>query len=471
MMIVFAWYYASAQGTRIEPGTGIRVETGSFLDIGSGNLILESDATGDASLLDYGSVTYSGAGEAGIQRYLTQGRWHMISSPVNGAVSEMFLSDYLQNHTEPTNGWSDIAPVDVPLNIMQGYALWSIEAAPSTEVFSGNTNSGSLSKNFTRNGAGWNLVGNPYPSTLDWDAVTIPAELNGAIWLFDPTIGSLGDYRYYINGGGGGNTTSQFIPSCQGFFVKAVSGSGTLTLDNSDRTHGGQAFYKNNEEESILVLETSGNGVDSRTAIRFNQNATQDVDRLYDVYKIFSDSPDVPILYTKAAGANLAINTFSSTEGNEVVPVWFRAGLDGEYMIKASELETFEASVPVYIQDIETGILQDLRQNPQYGFTYKSGTDKAFLVYFTDLPAFHASADNIHIYAESKNLHVDLPVSYLSKPGFTVHIMVFDLNGQCIMKTIGDKLYNTITLTANRNIYLVKVITDIETANAKVFLN
>ncbi|MEZ5083700.1 MAG: hypothetical protein R2750_09645 [Bacteroidales bacterium] len=55
--------------------------------------------------------------------------------------------------------------------------------------FSGSTNTGNQNKAFTQNGDGWNLIGNPYPSSLDWEAVTIPAELNGAIWLFDPTIG------------------------------------------------------------------------------------------------------------------------------------------------------------------------------------------------------------------------------------------------------------------------------------------
>jgi hypothetical protein len=467
---VFLAYLVSAQG-RVEPGTCIKVESGTTVDVGSGNLILGSDAMGDASLLDYGTVSYSGGGKAEVQRYLTAGHWHLVSSPVSSALSGMFLADYLQEHSESTNGWSNIVPVNLTLIPMQGYALWSVEAVPTTEVFSGSTNTGTLNKSFTQSGEGWNLVGNPYPSALDWDAVMIPAQLSGAIWIFDPSIGTNGDYRYYINGGGAGNTTTPYIPSGQGFFIRATGGPSAITLDNTSRVHNGQVFYKSNENETILVLSAKGNEITTQTAIRFNENATQQVDRLYDVYKLFTESPDVPVIYTKSENENLAINTLSAITGNEVVPVWFRVGMDGEYIINATQLETFDISIPVYLQDIETGMLQDLRQNQQYNFSYKTGTDKAFLVYFTDPKTFVALKSDIRIYAESSNLHVDFPVSYLAHPDFTASILVFDVNGKKILQTETGSLNNLIPIAGRNNLYVVKVITSSETTNGKVIIN
>jgi len=348
MILVVTGYFVSAQGTRVNPGTGIRVESGTFLDIGNGDLVLESDATGDASLLDYGSVSFSGAGTAHVERYLTEGRWHLVSSPVTNAISGMFLSDYLQCHNEPNNAWYDIASVDVSLDVMKGYALWSIESAPTTEMFLGITNTGSLGRAFTKTGLGWNLVGNPYPSCIDWDEVSIPAQMNGAFWLFDPSIGSNGDYRYYITGGGPANTTSRFIPSGQGFFVRAMLGAGTLNLDNSVRTHSTQDFYKSDLNEAMLILTAERNSITTQTAVRFNENATSETDRLYDVDKIFTTSPEVPVLFTRSASGELAINTLPSIEGNELVPAWFRAGQNGLYKIMASELQSFDPATPIY---------------------------------------------------------------------------------------------------------------------------
>lgn len=203
----------SAQGLKVEPGSCIKVELGTTLKIANGDLVLKSNASGDASLIDLGNVEYLGSGEAKVERYLTHGKWHLVSSPVSGAVAGMFTGDYLQTHSEATNVYTDVTLASDPLNIMQGYALWCTSAEATTELFSGITNTKAKSIGFTKSGEGWNLVGNPYPSALDWDAVTIPGQLGGAIWLFDPTVGENGNYKYYINGGGSANTTTQYIPS------------------------------------------------------------------------------------------------------------------------------------------------------------------------------------------------------------------------------------------------------------------
>lgn len=99
MFFVATYSLLFAQGLKVEPGTSIKVESGTTLDISTGNLVLKSDASGDASLIDLGSVTYSGAGEAKVERYLTNGKWHLISSPITDANASMFLGDYL--HTTP----------------------------------------------------------------------------------------------------------------------------------------------------------------------------------------------------------------------------------------------------------------------------------------------------------------------------------------------------------------------------------
>jgi hypothetical protein len=457
-----------AQELRIEPNTSLTIEAGTTIDLSGGNLILESDVSGDASLIDKGNITYSGGGNANVQRYLTEGKWHLVSSPVSNAQSGLFLADYLQYHTESTNGWTDIVADNYSLNIMQGYDLWSVEAGPTTEVFVGATNTGTLNKSFTQSGLGWNLVGNPYPSSIDWDAVSIPAQLSAAIWIYDPGIGANGDYLYYINGGGIANTTSQYIPSGQGFFVRATSGSGTLTFENNDRVHSSQAFLKDTEENNSLVLRAFGNNTSSQTAIRFLKEATQELDRLYDVYKIITDSPEVPVLYTLAENEKMAINTLPAIEGNEVVPVWFIAGVDGTYSIDAIGVETFDADVPIFIEDLESGVFYDLKKNNEFTFDYKSGSEKSFLIHFSD-PQTPATSDDINIYAYNNILNVNFPSSNLSNPNFSAQIYIFDITGKLIQQVNTSEVINQLPIRISNSIYMVQVISESGSTSAKVF--
>jgi len=69
VMFVAAGSLLTSQGLKVEPGTCIKMEIGTTLDIfGSGDLFLESDATGNASLIDLRSISYTGGGEANVER-------------------------------------------------------------------------------------------------------------------------------------------------------------------------------------------------------------------------------------------------------------------------------------------------------------------------------------------------------------------------------------------------------------------
>ena len=471
MVFVLTGFLLSAQGLKIEPGTCIKVETGTTLDMSGGDLYIESDATGDASLIDLGAVSYTGGGEAYVQRYLTNGKWHLISSPVASAVSGMFEDDYLQYHSENTNGWTDITPLNTPLPASKGYALWTVDGAATTEVFAGTTNSGTKDFDFTlsdlpdEDNEGWNLVGNPYPSSIDWDEVSKPANLSGAIWLFDPTVGDNGDYKYYISGGGVANTTTQYIPSGQGFFVRATGGDGTLSFQNDDRTHGGQSFYKSGNENPMLLLKTSGNNITTQTAIRFLAEATAQVDRLYDVNKIITNSTNVPNVYSKCEGERMAINSLPSIEGHETIPLYFEAGTNGIYRFTASELQSLPADVPVFLEDVANNFKQDLRANPEYNFNYQEGSPKLFFVHFkneTDIDERTQQTEIANCYLHNNSLHIGF-----AEPLTTdAQIYVYNAAGQCVLQTETRQTNNNISLNGSAAVYFVHI-----RSNNQVFSN
>jgi len=463
-------YQAKPQGMVIQPGTCVKIESGTTLDLTAGDLTLQSASTGDASLIDLGSVTYSGGGQARVQRYLTQGKWHLISSPVASAVSGMFVNDYLQYFTESVNSWTDIPPVITPLNVMQGYAVWTTNGAPATEVFSGTTNTGTKSRNFTQNSQGWNLLGNPYPSAIDWDAVTIPAALNGAFWLFDPATGVNGEYKYYIKDGGAANTTTQYIPSGQGFFVRATGGSGTLNLTNASRVHSNQSFYKAGENPSALIIKATGNNITTQTAIRFIPEATAAFDQLFDVSKLTAYSPDVPVVYTRVQGEMTAINSLPSVQGNETVPVYFTAGLDGTYFLTAEGCLDIDPSVPVFLEDVSMHTFQDLRVNPEYQFMYAAGQEKEFRIHFKEATGIDTpNVPAVDCFLNNRVLHVNFPPDN-TEMGFSgASLSVYNVTGQLIHRQQVTDYVNRIPFDAVESIYLVSITTHRSRISVKVF--
>ena len=74
---------------------------------------------------------------------------------------------------------------------------------------------------FPYGAGGWNLVGNPYPSALDWDAVvasfSADDKMESAVYYYSA---SAGHYKSYVNGIGSG---SRYIPAMQGMMVKVKS--------------------------------------------------------------------------------------------------------------------------------------------------------------------------------------------------------------------------------------------------------
>jgi hypothetical protein len=390
----------------------------------------------------------------------------------------MFEDDFLQYYTEGDYLYTEIVSTTSPLSKMQGYALWSVSGAATTELFSGTTNSASQSIAFTLTDfpddskEGWNLVGNPYPSVLDWDAVTIPAHLNGAIWLFDPTLGASGEYRYYISGGGAANTSTQYIPSGQGFFIRANGGSGSLAVDNTVRVHGGQNFYKESQANSgqMLVIEATGNNITTQTAIRFIPEATENIDRLYDVNKIIGSSEDVPIVYTKCKMQNMAINTYPTIAGHETIPLYFEAGIDGTYTFNAREMESINIDIPIYLEDISLNYFQNLRTNPEYSFEYTTAQLRNFNIHFKDATGIE-NIDNMDIQCFLANhvLQVNFQNNEFVNQSSPAIISIYNISGELLNTIQTGRLRNEIPFYASPSIYLVKITTERGVLTKKVF--
>jgi hypothetical protein len=410
-----------------------------------------------ARLVDMGTGYLVPAGTATVDQNYLGGEWHLISAPISGATANMFLGLYLQNHTESTNAYTDITNPATPLNVMQGYALWNNLAG--TASFVGTLNTGAFSKGLTRTGQGWNLVGNPYASPIDWDAATgwTKTNINNATYIHRTADINPPYYGWaaYV-GGVGTNGGSRYIAPCQGFFVgvNASFTSGTLQMTNDVRTHNNATFYKD-EVADIVRLEVSGNGFADETVIRFLDLATPGFDGDWDAGKLFEEIPEAAAIYSIENGM-MAINSLPTTN---TVPVGVNAGVPGEFTITATETSEF---ADVILEDLLLGTFTDLKSN-SYTFNYDMNFDNRFIVHFTPLGVSENPADLVNIYSSQKDVYVSVPLNT------TGDIVVYNLMGQEVTRTQINGVLNKVTL-AESAYYVVKVMSNESVVAKKVFV-
>lgn len=441
----------------------------------SGEILLkdtESTDTKTAKFVPAQQVSTSGSGSCRIQKYYNGEDWHLISPPVSDATANVFYGHYLQYHTESDNSWTDIVDENYALQSMHGYSLWSTEAGYYLFEFDGTPNAENQTYDFVYGGGtpigdyGWNMIGNPYTTAIDWTEVTIPANLDGAIYRFDPTIGDNGEYVYYLEGSGS-NTSDQYIAMTQGFFVHCNNAAGgTLTITPDAMTSEDATFYKSNEPtNNALVISVNGFAA-SKSEIRFIEDAGSDFDGKYDVYRLFSASSNLPYIYSGSAEARLAVNTLPSIEENQVIPVGFKAGVNGTYTLDFSGTNTFETAVPVFFKDKKQNTCIDLRKNTEYTFNYdKNDEEFRFEVLFKDQTGIENYQQSpFLVYTTGKDIFIQVNAEE------ETYIELYNLSGQLIRKKVTQNA-NTSFRIETPGFYLIRIHTEDKVIKHKVIVN
>ena len=410
------------------------------------SLIVENQG----SLITLGTVT----GNATVKSDIGSNEWHFISPPISNAVSGLFLNDYLQKFTESTSLFTDIIPTDVPLVPINGYALYG-GASGINAVYQGPLNSGTIGSvyNLTRLNEGWNLVGNPYPSSIDcgaasgWTVTNIDAatyiHVNSTTWA--EFVGGIG-----ANGG------SRYIAPCQGFFVRVSSnGNATFMMDNDVRVHHTTTFFKDAVTDFIR-LEVTGNNVKDEAVVRLLSGSTEAFDNEFDADKMFADDTLAPQLYSMG-GDMLAINAIP--EAKPVI-VGLRTAQTGTYTIKATEINNL---TDVSLEDTKNNTFTDLTKDV-CTFNFQAGeNEQRFILHFKALGIPGINPSSINIYGYNKTIYVDL------KEEMKGDVFVYDISGRLVVKATAEKGMNKVNLQSE-GIYIVKVISGGKVMVKKIIL-
>ena len=415
----------NATGVSIDANINLRgaltVSAGVFdLDGPANNrtFTLLSTASGDAYLAALGAGA-SVSGQMVVQRYLSNPvaarKFRYLASPVtNSNVADWqneipitgTFSDpstgvydgqnlvsnspslYYYDETQGTSGKtkdegyvaypSSGTAASNPLVNGVGYSIFIRRSSASTPTITldvkGTPFTGTKNLNFTYTSTpqgstedGWNLFGNPFPAPFSWSAISVPAGLDGTVYV-KSNVGAngttAGNFVYYNTSTGGVPAAYDGkIASGQAFFVKATA-SGTLSIPESAKTTSA-IFYRDQSPANKLRIALKGTAVNSESLVCFLDNATDKYDSKLDAYSLESEGIAT---FSTTDTTKLAINALSNLLCTKEIGISVGVKSKGAYALKFFDFERFTTS-GIRLQDNFTQKTTDVKKDTVYNFT------------------------------------------------------------------------------------------------------
>jgi hypothetical protein len=499
-------------GSRLNIAPGEKLTVNNDL-LNNGTFVLQSDNQGTATLLTPGTLS-TDAGTYKVEQYLTganngsapNGRFWYVSTPVSGATSATFNPvsglNKLWSWYEPTHSYIQIADNNTSLVNGKGYVA-RMGNTGNVEFSSKIMNNGDITLtglSWTGNdhlNRGYNLVGNPYPSYLNWKDVWVdpntgdlrenglPNRMRATMW-----VRSENSSLYTYNAVAGAYVTTnpqkgeisdnniQYIAPMQAFWVETFDPEmtdGSITFTNSMRSHQISSHQRlraksanQNEKQTVKLQITDGTNSDE-TVVLFNAKASDTYD-LYDSRKMSQTT--LPQLYTKAGSNVLSINTLSAFNNERVVPLGFSVPASGSYSISANEIANFAQGTQVLLLDNTSGNVTELTDGIEYHFTSaKTDSYNRFSLIFrspgltTDMDSF--TNGNITVFKNGDN---KITVICKEDVMFNASVTVYNVTGQ----VLANKALSGVTTVVDNQfipgVYIVKVNNGANAVSTKVVI-
>ena len=424
----------------------------------------------------------SGAGDFYFNYYIPENDddWHAISTPLQVNTNSGFINDfYLNIWDETQNSFIHIEPVECNLpdfNFTAGLGAFikldpdyattnncAVQNPPTIDYSTGepqyieiheqthlvHNNNFTYPLTYTAGGSyeGWNLTGNPYTATIDITSLSWDAGVDQSIQIWDGSN--------YISGTASGVGNYLVAPG-QGFFVH-TGNNANFNFSTTALTTSSMPLYKS--QNPLLKLRASSSQYEDVTYLCIDDIATQNFDKKCDAPKMFTPVEEVPQLYTVSSdGKKLSINSVNQL--GETMPLFFRAGVNGEFSIEAVKVSGFST---VILEDLFTGAKTDLLKD-DYTFYYSTEQpDDRFVLHFTPLGLEQNDPAGINVFSYGDNIIINIDNNRVST------VFVYDLMGKEIIKAEAQQGRNVFKIN-DKGLFIVSVVLDNGIVNRKVFI-
>lgn len=456
----------------VNSGAAVTIRSGHTMTIQDGLKVLSG---GNFTINDSGSLVQTNdaainSGSISILRNTQPVRrydYTYWSSPVASltlhSLSPATLSDKYFKYDPAINNWVMIPSSEVMIK-GKGYIVRAPQtySITGTQVYTatifGEPNTGNVSIPVARGVGKTNLIGNPYPSSLDATLfLSDPANklaMGGTIYLWThatlPNSSgqySEGDYAKW-NLTGSVKATSPtssvptgFIAAGQSFFVEAVPGSGSVNavFKNYMRAKGlNNQFFRtqNSENTNDVAVERhrlwlnlqDENGVFNQALVGYLKPASNEIDRDYDG-KVFGENSTA--IYSMISEEKFSIQGRSLPFTDEdVVPLGYNANTAGNLSISLEEVDGLFENQNIYLKDNLLNIVHDLKDTA-YSFATTIGTfnDRFEIVYrreSLDVENPIWNANSVIIYNKDKEIFVNAGTNTIAQ------VRVIDIQGRII---------------------------------------
>ncbi|MCK9399076.1 MAG: T9SS type A sorting domain-containing protein [Bacteroidales bacterium] len=258
---------------------------------------------------------------------------------------------------------------------------------------------------------GWNLLGNPTYSTLNWDAPTgwTKINLDNNIYIWDPGANS-GNGEYKVWNGHNGSLDNGLIAPYQAFWVHASAAVPGLSFTNSVLTsggtfHGGGSSVKSQQagpNPSAINLSLNAGGLQSTAIISFMADAKVGPDT-WDAYRLEPPSDSWLELFTLSSPSHtmpLVINNLPVDKPDFLDLPLFVGGqqhsqsLDGNYTLHWELPPDWPADWAISLHDNQREKAISMSHNQNYDFEFYSTKSSAATTDSISVPTLPVSIIN-----------------------------------------------------------------------------
>jgi hypothetical protein len=512
-------------GLTINPGKVLTI-TGTA-NFGGMPVTFESNATGTA-MLGTSTGTLSGATNVKVERYIPQGKraFRLLSPAV---TTTTFISNNWQGQTHITGGASggfDATETNNPSmftynnQAAQGVSGWTpIPNTNNTNLIAGvgyrvlirgdrNVNltvpsanemnaaitlsaTGTLrtgtvalssgttpSINDTTNSVtdGFSLVGNPYQSAVDWNAVT-KSGIGVTYWAWDPNMGDNTQRGRYVsyNVSSGNNyvgtpasQVGQFIQPGQAFFVKNTgSTAGTLTFEEVHKATTSANVFRTANTPSLGValydpneLAIGGYPIDATKAV-FSSEYTNELG-IGDATKLEAAGENIAWFRNNT---KLAIDAAAPvTTSDELAMKTIRLGANKNYTFKI-QTTNFDNALTPYLVDTFLNTQTEIATSQAFLASFATTSNQASysedrfkIVFQTSALSADDFVKNIKLYPNPAKAGGSFYIDGITE----ATVSVYNVVGQNIPVTVmsqGSAIQVTPSASLSKGVYLVSITT------------
>ncbi len=198
---------------------------------------------------------------------------------------------------------------------------------------------------------GFNLVANPYPFPIDWNAPSgwVKTNIQDAIWIWDPNENSgSGDYLEHISGIG---DAINVIAPHQAFWVRANNENPELTVNESVKSKGASLLKKQNQIPALAFkVKSESFGFEDTHYLSFREHGSISHDD-HDMTKLSPVSQDYLNLYSLSGQEKLAVNNLPIDFSWLEIPIQVNHSFSGEFTLSWESIHPLPENTHIRLFD------------------------------------------------------------------------------------------------------------------------